>query len=83
MTHIEVHICNTARDAAYLSNAGLPRFDLEPGTKCSACTRRVGEVLNRDGDSVGWKRLGVVLTGDRIDVLCGTCLRPFDKLLAA
>jgi len=80
LQHIEIHICETATDAARLGAAGLPRYDIEPSV-CDSCNRRVGEVLNGNGESVAWKKLGVLLNGDDIAILCGTCLKPVDKAL--
>lgn len=80
--HIELHYCPTARDAARLQHGGLPRYDIEP-TKCGACMARVGEVENRDGTVVAWKPFAVVVSETVIDVVCGKCLKPVDKVLAA
>lgn len=79
MIHYEIHYCETARDAAELRHAGLPRYDLEP-TDCSACGVRVGEVNGTNG-AVFWRPLGVALNGDSIAVLCRTCLRPVTAAL--
>ena len=79
MRHIELHILPTARDAARLETAGLPRFDLEP-SECGACRVRVGEVSGSD-DAVFWRPFGVILDGETVDVLCKKCLSPFDKVL--
>lgn len=76
--HVELHFCPTARDAARLQHAGLPRFDLEP-SKCGACNARVGEVNGEDG-AVFWKPLTVVVWEDGVDVLCERCVRPVDKV---
>jgi hypothetical protein len=81
MSHIEIHWCETATDAARLEYAGLPRLDLEP-TECTACHARVGEVTGTNGD-VFWKPCGLVLNGDAIGVLCRGCFRPVDKALQA
>lgn len=80
--HIEVHYCATARDAALLGQAGLPRYDLEGGT-CGACKARIAEVENLNGKTVGWRPFGVVLTGELTDVLCARCLRPVLRLTTA
>lgn len=79
--HIEVHWLETARDAEYLSRAGLPRLDIEP-TACSSCNARVGEV-NGTHDAVFWKPCGIVLTGDTLAVICRGCFNKVDKALAA
>lgn len=80
MTHIEIHWCETATDAARLAYAGLPRLDLEPH-RCSACNARVGEV-NGQGDTVSWKPCGLLLDGENIGVLCRRCFAPVDKALS-
>ncbi len=76
--HVEVHVLTSARDAELLSQAGLPRLDLEPQT-CSACTAKCGEIQGQNG-AVFWKPCAVVLDGEILAVLCKTCLRPFDKV---
>jgi len=81
--HIEIHYCETARDAALLATAGLPRFDLEP-TACAACNARVAEVNGeKDTDAVFWRAFGVILNGETVTAVCAKCLRPVDKALAA
>jgi len=79
LRHVEVHVIATAQDAARLSNAGLPRVDLEP-QRCGSCDSACGEVAGQ-GTAVFWKPLGLVLDGEVLSVLCKTCLRPFDKVL--
>lgn len=81
MRHIEVHYCETARDAAQLQHAGLPRYDLEP-SKCAACNSRVGEIDGQRG-VVFWRPLGVVLDGETVTVICAKCLSQIDKALKA
>jgi bacterioferritin-associated ferredoxin len=81
MTHVELHICKTAREAEYLAHAGLPRYDLEP-SKCGSCQNTVGEVFNRDGESVAWRPLTVVVWDNGLDVLCGKCTKAVDTVLA-
>ena len=76
--HVELHFCRTARDAALLATAGLPRYDLEP-EKCGACNARVGEVNGKE-DAVFWKPLTVVVWEDGVDVLCERCVRQVDKV---
>ena len=78
--HVEIHILPTAKDAARLEHAGLPRFDLEP-TACGACNARVGELNNESDQPIAWRPFGVILDADTVDVLCRKCLAPFDKIL--
>lgn len=80
MNHVELHFCPTAKDAARLEYAGLPRYDLHP-EPCGSCSARTGEVLNRDGESVAWKPFAVVVWDTGLDVLCNRCLKPVDKVL--
>lgn len=79
--HVELHRCPTAKDAARLWTAGLPRYDIEPST-CGACNRRVGEVVGSTDAARSWIPLTVVLWDDGIDVLCGKCTLGVDKVLA-
>lgn len=81
MRHIEIHYCETARDAASLQHAGLPRYDLEP-TRCGACNGTTGEVEG-SGGTVSWRPFGVVLDGDTITTVCRKCLTAVDKALKA
>lgn len=81
LRHIEIHYAETARDAAELQHAGLPRYDIEP-SKCAACSSRVGEVQGQ-GDTVFWRPLGVVLDGETVTVICAKCLKQIDKALKA
>lgn len=81
MRHIEAHYLESARDAAMLATAGLPRYDLEP-VKCGSCSARCGEVFNPNGESVAWKPFAVVLNGETIATVCGRCFRYVDKSLA-
>lgn len=81
MRHIEIHFCETARDAASLQHAGLPRYDLEP-SPCSACGAKTGEVEGR-GDTVSWRPFGVLLDGETVTVICRKCLSQVDKALKA
>lgn len=78
--HVELHRCPTAADAARLGHAGLPRYDIE-STRCSNCAKPCGEVHNEDGTSVAWRPLTVVVWDEGVDVLCGTCTKPVDRLL--
>ena len=82
MMHVELHYLETARDAAMLSTAGLPRYDLEP-VHCGNCSARCGEVHNQSGDTVAWKPFVVVMNGESIGTLCQRCVRPVDKALKA
>ncbi|UVG35060.1 hypothetical protein SEA_CECE_311 [Microbacterium phage Cece] len=79
-THVELHFCHTARDAAALEKAGLPRYDLEP-TRCGNCNARCGE-LHGD-DAVTWRPLAVVVWETGVSVLCGRCLKCVEKILSA
>lgn len=81
MYHVELHRCPTAQDAAQLQHAGLPRYDIET-TACDHCGKRCGEVSNRDGETVAWRPLTVVVWDDGLAVLCGACTVPVDKILA-
>lgn len=81
MTHIEIHWCETATDAARLELAGLPRLDLEPN-RCSGCNARVGEVNGQEG-TVSWKPCGLVLNGDTIGVICRRCFSTVAKTVKA
>lgn len=81
MRHIEIHFCETARDAASLQHAGLPRYDLEPSA-CAACKVKTGEVESQHG-TVVWRPFGVVLDGDAITTVCRRCLAGVDKALKA
>lgn len=81
MRHIEIHYCESARDAASLQYAGLPRYDLEP-TTCAACGAKTGEIEGR-GETVTWRPFGVVLDGDAITTVCRKCLTAVDKALKA
>lgn len=76
--HVELHVCRTAKDAARLEYAGLPRYDIEP-SHCGACNARVGEVNGTEG-AVFWRPLTVVVWENGVDVLCGKCTGPVDKL---
>lgn len=80
--HIELHTCLTSKDAARLGHAGLPRYDIETGTVCGTCNRRVGEVQNSTGESVAWKPLTVVVWESGIGVLCAACTKSVDKLVS-
>lgn len=79
LRHIEIHYAETARDAAELRHAGLPRYDLEP-SRCASCKARIGEVQG-SGEAMFWKPLGVVLDGETVTVVCGKCLRSIDTAL--
>lgn len=81
MIHIEIHYLETARDAALLATAGLPRYDLEPSA-CAACKVKTGEVESQHG-TVVWRPFGVVLDGDAITTVCRRCLAGVDKALKA
>lgn len=75
MIHIEAHYLETARDAASLEHAGLPRYDLETGTVCGSCSVTVGEIVGTEDETVAWRPFAVVLTGEKIDTVCKRCLR--------
>lgn len=81
MRHIEIHFCETARDAALLATAGLPRYDIEPSA-CAACGAKTGEQDGKHG-TVVWRPFGVVLDGDAITTVCRRCLAGVDKALKA
>jgi hypothetical protein len=80
-SHIEIHWCETARDAERLAHAGLPRLDLEP-QRCTACNARVGEVNGSNG-TVFWKPCGLVLNENDMGVVCKRCFARIDKALQA
>lgn len=79
MTHVEIHWCETATDAARLQYAGLPRLDIEP-SKCGACNTQVAEIEGRNG-TVSWRPCGLVLNGETIAVICARCFNGVDKAL--
>lgn len=80
--HVELHFCRTAKDAARLEYAGLPRYDIEP-SRCGACHARVGEVNGSNEETVFWKPLTVVVWDTGVDVLCERCTSPVDKITTA
>lgn len=81
MRHLEIHYCESARDAASLQYAGLPRYDLNP-EPCGACKARTGEILGRD-ETVSWRAFGVLLDGETVTVVCRKCLTAVDRALKA
>ncbi len=80
-SHVEIHWCETASDAARLGYAGLPRLDLEPN-RCTACNAQVGEVTGLN-ETVSWKPCGLVLNEDSTGVICRKCFAGVDKALQA
>jgi hypothetical protein len=71
LSHIEIHVVETAADAVELDLAGLPRIDLEP-QECGSCSEPCGEVLERNG-KVSWKPCAIALNETRLAVICLTC----------